>query len=106
MIEKRKVSRIVKRLEVRFHTTVENTAITNDLSEKGLFIRTNREIVTGSVLNLTLDLPNSEELFLKGKVIRSVKHVPASVDEEKIGFGIQLLDPSPDYKDYVQTILG
>ena len=105
MTEKRNAPRIIKRLEVKFQTAVENTAITSDLSESGIFIRTNRGITPGSILNIKLNLPKLKELFLTGKVVRSMKSAPGLVGHTKSGMGIHLISPSDDFKGYVRTLL-
>jgi len=103
-MERRGAQRAIKRLEVRFHTNTDNTAITSDLSEIGLFITTNRRVSPGTVIDLKLNLPNAQELALVGKVARSVKSMPGLVGESKSGMGIQLINPPQSYIDYVQSI--
>lgn len=111
-MEKRQSPRAVKRLEVKFHTSAENTAITSDLSETGMFIRTSRGVTPGSILNLRLNLPNlsaqqkaeQQEIFLTGKVVRSMKSVPGLVGVSKSGMGIQLISPSDEYREYVRSL--
>jgi len=102
--DKRKAVRIVKRLEVKFHTAGENTAITCDLSENGLFIRTNKGVDAGNVINIKLHLPNMQELFLTGRVVRSIKD-SAITGGSKNGMGIQLINPPQDYINYVHSLL-
>lgn len=104
MMERRKSERVVKRLEVKFQTAVENTAITNDLSETGMFINTNKGVPPGSILNIKLNLPNSQELFLTGKVVRSMRSTSGLIGEMKSGMGIQLINPPENYIDYIQSI--
>jgi len=106
MMERRKATRVIKRLEVKFHTDVENTAITSNLSESGLFIRTNRGVTPGSILDIKLNLPNAQELFLTGKVVRSMKTTPGLVGNAKSGMGIQLISPPANYIDYVKSLLS
>ena len=103
-MEKRNSPRVIKRLEVKFHTGIENTAITSDLSETGLFIRTNRGSVPGSAIDLKLNLPNSRELFLAGKVIRSMKSMAGLTGNSESGMGIQLINPPHDYLNYIHSI--
>jgi Tfp pilus assembly protein PilZ len=103
-MEKRRAQRVIKRLEVKFQTSVEHTAITSDLSENGLFIRTNRGVKPGSVLDLKLNLPNSQELYLSGRVVRSMKSIPGLVGYSKSGMGIELINPPADYINYVGSI--
>ena len=104
--EKRRSARVVKRLEVSFFATEERTAITSNISETGLFIRTRRGLDTGIMLNIKIKLPNSAVLMLEGNVVRTFKSVPGLVGGVKSGMGIQLLNPSEGYLNYVQTLLN
>ena len=105
-MEKRAKERIIKRLEVKFQTNVENTAITSNLSESGIFIRTKRGINPGSILDIKLNLPNTQELILKGKVVRSMTSVSGLVGEAKSGIGVQLISPPSEYISYIQSLLN
>ncbi len=103
-IEKRSADRIIKRLEVQYETEVENTAITSNISETGLFIRTNRIVALGAILRIKLNLPNLQEFSLRGRVMRSKHTAPGLVGEAKSGLGIQLIEPPQDYIDYIRTL--
>jgi len=104
-MEKRKSLRINKKLEVRFQTLTEYTAITNDISETGLFIKTNMAIKPGSIINLKLNLPDAQELFLAGKIIRSIKAPPGIFSPVKSsGVGVELIDPPKSYINYLNSL--
>ncbi len=105
-MQKREKERIIKRLEVKFQTSVENTAITSNLSESGMFIRTKRGINPGSIIDIKLNLLGSKELFLTGKVIRSKASFPGLLGESKSGIGVSLINPSADYINYVQSLFN
>jgi Tfp pilus assembly protein PilZ len=105
-MEKRKSDRILKRLEVRFHTDVDTTAITNDLSETGIFIRTNSGVETGTSMDLKLNLPNTQEIFLSGKVVRGMTNHPGLVGSSHSGMGVEIINPSPDYREYIRSLQG
>jgi len=102
--EKRRAKRISKRLEVKFHSTSENTAITDDLSENGLFITTSKGMEAGNSIDIILHLPNSEELYIKGRIIRNSKAMPGINNGEKVGMGIELMNPPQDFINYVRSI--
>ena len=104
--EKRKAKRISKRLEVKFHSTSENTAITDDLSENGLFITTSKGMEAGNSIDIKLHLPNSEELYIKGRIIRNTKAAPGNSNGVKVGMGIELINPPSDFINYVQSIIA
>ncbi len=103
-MEKRKSPRVMKRLEVKFQTKSENTVITDDLSETGLFVRTTKGINPGYSVDLKLNLPNSQQLFLSGRVVRNIKSYPGPVGTSNSGMGIELINPPSDYINYVQTL--
>ena len=105
-MEKRKATRVFKRLEVKFITSSENTAITSNLSETGIFISTRRDVIPGSFLNIKLNLPNAQSLALKGKVVRKMNSRSGLTGEAESGMAIQLISPSHDYIDYVHSLLN
>ena len=104
-MEKRNSERVNKRLEVKYRTKADNTAITSDLSDTGMFISTSRGGKQGSVLDIMLNLPNSPQLYLKGKVLRSISAAPGLNGNVKNGMGINLISPPQDYLNYVQSLL-
>ncbi len=104
-MEKRKTNRIFKKLEVKFITRSENTAITSNLSETGIFIGTKRGVDSGRILNIKLNLPNAQSLALKGKVVRKMNLMTGQAGEAESGMGIQLISPPHDYIDYVHSLL-
>ncbi len=103
-MDKRKSQRVIKRLEIKFQTEAEHTAITNDLSETGVFVKTTKGVQPGNIIDLRLNLPNSQELFLSGRIVRNIKSLPALVGNSKSGMGIELIDPPLDYINYVHSI--
>ena len=105
MAEKRIAERIFKRIEVQFQAVEENTAITSNISETGMFIRTNRGLAEGNIVSIKLNLPNSKELEVKGKVVRSLKTISGLMGHSKSGMGIHLISPPAEYIDYVQSLL-
>lgn len=105
MNEKRKAVRVVKRIEVKFNSAAENTAITSDLSENGMFIATCRGKDPGSIIDIKLQLPDAKALFINGKVIRNTKTPQPSQDAAQKGMGVELISPPSDYVMFVQRLL-
>jgi Tfp pilus assembly protein PilZ len=103
--EKRRTYRVAKRLEVKFHSTAENTAITNDLSKNGLFITTSKVMDPGHDIDIKLHLPNSDALFIKGRVVRNMKTTPGVNNGAQVGMGIELINPPQDFINYMQSLL-
>ena len=104
--ERRRSPRVVKRLEVSVIAVEERTAITGNISETGLFIMTRRGLDAGIILNIKIKLPNASDLSLEGNVVRTLKPEPGLVGGVKCGMGIQLINPSKGYLNYVQTLLN
>ncbi len=105
-MEEQRANRVFKKLEVKFENIGENTAITRNLSETGIFISTKRGVTPGSVLNIKLNLPKALSLALKGKVVRKMNSMTGQAGEAESGMGIQLISPPHDYIDYVHSLLN
>ncbi|OGW23899.1 MAG: hypothetical protein A2X59_11030 [Nitrospirae bacterium GWC2_42_7] len=97
----RKAARFIRRLETEF--TAENKSyrgISSDLSLSGLFIRTAHAFVPGSMLDITLHLPDGQASILKGKVMRAFKtHMVAL----KNGMGVFLVEKDSHYINFMKT---
>jgi Tfp pilus assembly protein PilZ len=102
--EKRFSPRVMKILEVRFLSPEEKTAITGNISETGLFIRTNSGFDAGRETDLHITLPTGARISLQGSVTRNVQTEPVLAEGEECGMGIQLIDPSLEYTQYIQSI--
>jgi uncharacterized protein (TIGR02266 family) len=74
-------------------------ATTDDLSETGLFVRTDKPLLVGTVIRLVLDIGNGDSIALRG-VVRWARA------EEELGrprgMGIRLIHPDARYVRYVQ----
>ena len=104
--EKRRAVRVEKRLEIKFNSPVENTAITNDLSENGMFITTCKGLDPGNTIDIRLNLPNAEPLSMKGKVIRNIKKTgPSGNSGKQNGMGVEIITPPHNYVSYIQSLL-
>lgn len=104
--DKRKAERISKKLEVHYVTEADQTAITSNISETGIFIITNNKVSPGTVLDLTLNLPGLQDFSLKGRVVRSKYTAPALVGEATSGLGVQLMKPPQEYINYIRSLLN
>ncbi len=103
--EKRRAVRVEKRLEIKFNSPVENTAITNDLSANGMFITTCKGVDPGNTIDIRLNLPNAEPLSMKGMVIRNIKAGPSSNSGKQNGMGVEIIAPPQNYISYIQSLL-
>jgi uncharacterized protein (TIGR02266 family) len=102
--DRRSAARVEKRIEIRHGTEFENTAITHNLSEGGVFINTQKRVTPGSVMNLKLSLPDLRVFSMKGKVVRCIYSSPALVSGATSGIGVQLIDLSADFLEYIRSL--
>ena len=101
MKKDRVADRFIRRLEAEF--TAENktyVGISSDLSLSGLFIRTNHAFVPGSILDITLHLPEGQTSILKGKVMRAFK---TPIIALKNGMGVFLVEKDSHYINFMKT---
>jgi hypothetical protein len=95
--------RFTKRLEARFSSAgLSFTGILSNLSESGLFIRTNRGFAPGTVIDVELVMPDRKISFLKGLVRRTVKTPMSSL---KNGMGIELIEKDATYINFVKLFI-
>lgn len=105
-MEKRYLGRVAKWLFIRFGTDkLDSLGFSNDLSETGLFIKTNLVLQKGTVLNIQVTLPDDNKIDLTGKVAW-IKKDPSEVNEnsKKIGLGIRLLKIPKSYTQFIEKI--
>ena len=89
----RKASRARRRLMVRFGTQVpEKTGFTKDISETGLFIRTNSVIAPGKTIQVQVEFPE-EKFTLWAKVIWAKKVPPQLAHIMDCGMGVHFIEP-------------
>jgi hypothetical protein len=102
--ERRRHPRFIKRLPVKFFIDNEClTSLSSDLSESGLFLRTNRGTTINCVVSIQLFLPSNAVSCIKGIVRRTVR-TPFS--EMKNGMGIEIIEKDEAYGHFIQSIRG
>lgn len=103
-MSKRRHKRFVRRLETEFSAEGKNyRAISSDLSEGGLFIRTNHAFAPGTIVDILIFLPDGTSSRLKGKVRRALKTPVVSL---KNGMGIELIEKDSHYDRFMLTFTG
>ncbi|GMT47406.1 MAG: hypothetical protein IEMM0007_0972 [bacterium] len=102
-MSKRRHKRYTKRIETEFSSgDMTFRGISSDLSEQGLFIRTQHGFVPGTTVNIQLMLPDGSTAHLKGVVRRTVKtHLPLV----KNGMGIEIHESDNTYVKFVREEL-
>jgi hypothetical protein len=102
--ERRRHPRFIKRLPVKFYIDNEClTSLSSDLSESGLFLRTNRGTNVNCVVSMQLFLPSNAVSCLKGIVRRTVR-TPFSA--MKNGMGIEIIEKDEAYGHFMKSIRG
>lgn len=93
--------RFTKRLEARFSSGgLSFTGILSNLSESGLFIRTNRGFAPDTIINIELVMPDNKVSFLKAVVRRTIKTPMASL---KNGMGVELIEKDAAYINFIKS---
>ncbi|NOY39092.1 MAG: PilZ domain-containing protein [Nitrospirae bacterium] len=102
-MSRRRHKRYTKRIETEFSSgEMLFRGISSDLSEKGLFIRTQHGFVPGSTVNIKLRLPDGSTAQLRGVVKRTVK---THLHLVKNGMGIEILESDNTYVKFVREEL-
>ena len=101
--EQRKHPRFMKRLAIKFSVNHKIfMGMSGNLSDCGIFIKTNRNFAIDSPLDIELLLPGKQTAFLKGIIKRTAKADLSSVNN---GIGIQIIENDKAFMDFVKTIM-
>lgn len=95
--------RFTRRLETEFSSgETKHRGISSDLSEKGLFIRTQHGLAPGSILDIVIYLPEKKTARVRGVVRRTIK---TQMDVVKNGMGIELIERDINYINFIKTYI-
>jgi len=93
--------RFTKRLEARFRSGgMSFTGISSNLSESGLFIRTNRGFAPDTAIDIELVMPDGKTSSLKGLVRRTIKTPMSTL---KNGMGVELIEKDAAYINFLKS---
>jgi len=96
--------RFTKRLEATFRSGgLSYRGILSNISENGLFIRTNRGFAPGTTVEIDVVMPDNTLIALKGLVKRTIK---TPITTMKNGMGIELIGKDTKYLDFVRSFAG
>jgi hypothetical protein len=99
---KRGDPRARRRLMVRYGISgPEKTGFTANLSESGVFVRTNAVFPPGTTVRLDIAFP-SRTVSLWGTVVWARKVPPALAHVLDCGMGLQFLDPPADWLPFFE----
>ncbi len=102
MAKKRRSTRTIKRLEITFTARgLTYKGITSNLSREGIFIRTQKGLPPGVIVEVELYLPSGETLKMQGVVKRTIK---TQFQDIKNGMGIELINPPQIYMEYIDSL--
>ncbi len=102
-MSKRRYKRYTKRLEVEFSAAgMSFKGISSNISERGLFIRTQHGFVPGTKITIKLILPDGSVSTLKGIVRRTVKTIHTFI---KNGMGVEILETDPAFENFLRQEL-
>ena len=98
----RRWNRVTKRLETKFSSGgISYTGISSNLSQGGLFIRTQRGLVPGTAIDIELVMPDGNISLLKG-VVKNVSKTP--MPTLKNGMGVELIEKDSTYRNFLKSI--
>ena len=97
---RRSTQRSHKRLMVRYGMeTANRTAFTQNLSDGGMYVKTNNVLPPGT--ELVVEVQTDDGTFILRGVIAWAKRVPANLAHLlHAGMGIQLIDPPRSWVDF------
>jgi hypothetical protein len=101
-MNRRKYPRFVKRLQIKFDADQFSfTGISSDISENGIFIRTNKGLSPNTIIDIRMIMPDNKISNLKGIVTRTIKTPFSSV---KNGMGVQLLEKDATFLNLIKSL--
>ena len=96
--------RFTKRLEAVFTSGgLSYRGILSNISESGLFIRTNRGSAPNTIIEIELVMPDNKVSRLKGIVKRTIKRPVSTI---KNGMGIELIEKDKTYLNFLKNFTG
>ncbi len=102
-MSRRKHERYTKRIETEFSSgDMSFVGISSNLSEKGMFIRTQHGFVPGTTIDIKLRLPDDTISRVKAVVKRTVK---TELHLVKNGMGVEIIESDTAYKRFVREEL-
>lgn len=98
--DNRETGRARRRMMVRYGTNgPEKTGFTGNVSESGLFLRTNMVLAPGTMLQLEIQFPE-RNWSLWGRVVWAKKVPPQLAHVLECGMGVCFVDPPEDWLDF------
>ena len=103
-MDKRKDKRFDKQLYVKVKSgSVISWGKLSDISENGLFIRSNRGFMIDAGIDIEIFMPDQSTCTLKG-IVRRIIELPES--ERKFGIGVELTEKGVVYRLLLKSLNG
>jgi len=95
-----------ERLSMKLHTKLSadsfvSWGLLSDVSENGLFIKSNRDFTIGEAIDIELFMPNNINSLLKGVITRKIE-LPET--HRKYGLGIELVEKDIVYRHFLRSL--
>lgn len=101
-MDKRKDKRFASKLSVKFNSgSLVSCGVLDDISENGLFIRSNRNFNIDALITIEIFMPDKTVSFLKG-VVRRIIELPDQY--RKFGIGVELIEKDKTYKHFLKLL--
>ena len=101
--DSRETNRARRRMMVRYGVSrLEKTGFTGNVSETGLFVRTNMVMPPGTMLQLEVSFPE-RNWSLWGRVVWAKKVPPQLAHVLDCGMGVCFVDPPEEWYDFFAT---
>ena len=103
-MDKRKDKRFDKQLYVKVKSgSLISWGKLSDISENGLFIRSNRSFMIDAGIDIEIFMPDQSTCTLKG-IVRRIIELPES--ERKFGIGVELTEKGVVYRLLLKSLNG
>jgi hypothetical protein len=103
-MDKRKDKRFTTKLYVKLNSVTKTFwGVLDEISENGLFIRSNQGFTLDAVIDIEIFMPDNIIILLKG-VVRRITELPEQ--HRKFGLGIELIKKDATHKDFLTFLDG
>jgi len=103
-MDKRKNERLAMKLYTKLSAdSVVSWGLLSDVSENGIFIKSNRDFTMGEAIDIELFMPDNNNSLLKGVIRRKLEMFDS---HRKFGLGIELIEKDVIYRHFLKTLKG
>jgi hypothetical protein len=104
LMDKRKNERHSMKLHTKlWDDSFVSWGLLTDISENGLFIKSNRDFTIGDAIDIEVFMPDNNNALLKGVIKRKIE-LPGS--HRKYGLGIEVIEKDMVYRHLLRSLTG